>query len=93
MSSPEDYMFPCFWKKNFNFECFGCGMQRSVALILDGEFIAAFYMYPAIYTAIILFGFLLVHIKYQFRNGHKILLCLFIINVILIITNYILKFI
>jgi hypothetical protein len=25
----------------------GCGMQRSIALILNGDFIAAFQMYPA----------------------------------------------
>ena len=93
MSSQEDYMLPCFWKKNYNIECFGCGLQRSVALIFEGEFVAAFNMYPAIYTLILMFLFLIGHIKFQFKIGHKILLSLFIINIIIIITNYILKFI
>ncbi|MBT8267159.1 MAG: DUF2752 domain-containing protein [Bacteroidia bacterium] len=91
MMAPEDYMIPCFWKKNFNIECMGCGIQRSLSLIFQGEFIAAFKMYPAIYTLIILFVFLVLHIKFQFKLGSKILLALFILNVSIIIISYLLK--
>lgn len=87
----DDYMLPCLWKKNFGLECFGCGMQRSFALLVQGEFIAAFKMYPAIYTLIALFATLLLHIKFNFKNGHKIILALFVTNVIIMLTNYILK--
>ncbi|MFA7446524.1 MAG: DUF2752 domain-containing protein, partial [Flavobacteriaceae bacterium] len=44
----EDYMLPCMNKKLFGIDCMGCGIQRSVALLLRGEFVEAFYMYPAI---------------------------------------------
>ncbi len=87
----EDYMLSCMWKKTFNVECFGCGIQRAMALILRGEFTAAFYMYPAIYTLIAMFLFLGLHIKYQFKNGHKILLGFFIINISIIVISYFLK--
>lgn len=87
----EDYMLPCMWKKTFNVDCMGCGIQRSVALIFNGEFIAAFYMYPAIYSLILLFLFLLLHLKFQFKNGHKIILGLFILNISIIVTSFILK--
>ncbi|MGB5384933.1 MAG: DUF2752 domain-containing protein [Lutimonas sp.] len=74
-------------------ECMGCGLQRSVVLILKGEFTEAFYMYPAIYSLLFMFGFLLLHLKFQFAKGHKVLLWLFIFNLLIIITNYILKII
>ena len=53
----EDYMLPCLNKKYFGFECMGCGIQRSFALLIQGEFIAAFKMYPAIYPLIMFLGF------------------------------------
>lgn len=91
MSLPEDYLLPCLWKKYFNIECMGCGMQRSLVLVFQGEFTAAFKLYPAIYTLIILFVFLLLHIKFQFKQGARILLVLFILNITIIIISYIYK--
>tara|TARA_R110000868_G_scaffold222573_1_gene474436 strand:+ start:3519 stop:3818 length:300 start_codon:yes stop_codon:yes gene_type:complete len=88
----EDYMLPCFSKKIFGVDCPGCGIQRSIALIFNGEFIAAFKMYPAIYSMILLFGFLLVDNFYSIKYSSKIIITLTTITVFLILTNYILKF-
>jgi hypothetical protein len=79
------------WKKTFNVDCMGCGMQRSIALIFKGDFIGAFNMYPAIFSLIIMFLFLLVHLKFQFKNGHKIILGLFILNISIIVISYLIK--
>lgn len=49
-------MLPCLMKKFFGFECFGCGLQRSVLLLAQGEFVAAFKMYPALYPLLLLLG-------------------------------------
>ena len=87
----EDYMLPCMWKKTFGIECMGCGIQRSIVLILNGEFVKAFYMYPAIYTLMLLFLTLIIHIKFQLKNGHKILLTLFLINISIIVISYFIK--
>nr|WP_053992644.1 DUF2752 domain-containing protein [Mangrovimonas sp. TPBH4] len=84
-------MIPCLWKKTFGVECLGCGTQRAFALVLQGEFSAAFKLYPAIYTLLLLGVFLLAHIKYQFKHGHKILLALFILNITISLINYYLK--
>lgn len=86
----EKNMLSCTWKK-MGVECTGCGMQRAIVHILKGEFTEAFYMYPAIYTLITMFGFLGLHLIFSFKNGHKILLSLFILNIIIIITNFIIK--
>lgn len=85
-------MLGCHIKQQFGFDCIGCGMQRSIIHLLKGEFIEAFYLYPAIYTLIIMFGFLLLHLKFNFKLGHKILLYLFVTNIVIMIANFILKY-
>ena len=92
MSSIEDFMLPCLNKKLLGIECLGCGMQRSVALIIHGDFIAAFKMYPAIYTLILLFGFVILNTYKNFKFANKVIITLVVINLLLIIGNYILKF-
>ncbi|WP_246296579.1 DUF2752 domain-containing protein [Winogradskyella vidalii] len=87
----DDYMLPCLWKQTFNIDCMGCGMQRSLSFILKGEFVAAFYMYPAIYTLIAMFTYLLFHLKFQYKNGHKIIFGLFLLNISIIVTSFITK--
>ncbi len=87
----EDYMLQCMWKKTFNVDCMGCGMQRSIAHILKGEFVAAFYMYPAIYTLILLFLFTILHLRFHFKYGHKIILGLFILNISIIVISFLIK--
>ena len=91
MISPEDYMLPCLNKKLFGVECFGCGLQRSVILLFQGEFIAAFKMYPAIYTLILFVGFLILNLFYKFKYAERIKLILVVLNVVIIVTSYIIK--
>ena len=93
MSGLNDYMLPCLWKKTFHIDCLGCGFQRSLVFLIKGEFGLAFKMYPAIFTILFMLFYMVLHTKYNFSNGHKVLLALFVINVIIIITSYIFKFI
>ncbi len=89
----EEYMLPCLNKKYLGFECMGCGIQRSVALLLRGEFIEAFLMYPAIYPLISLLGFLLVNQFKTLKYANFIIPLLSIVTVGTVIINYALKFI
>jgi hypothetical protein len=93
MLSPEDYMIPCLNKKLFGFECLGCGLQRSVSLLFQGEFIEAFKMYPAIFTLVPLFVLIGINIFYKFKNANKIINVLAIASVSIIIVSYIIKLI
>ena len=86
-------MLPCLNKKLFGMECPGCGAQRSVALLLQGEFSEAFFMYPATFTIIPLLGFLLADNFFSIRYANKIIIGLIVSSVVLILGNYILKFI
>ncbi|WP_159020011.1 DUF2752 domain-containing protein [Algibacter sp. L3A6] len=91
MQSLEKYMLPCLNKKLFGVECMGCGIQRSISLIFQGDFIAAFKMYPAIYTLILLFGFVALNFYKKFDFSYKIIVALGIINVIIILTSFVIK--
>ena len=87
----EDYMLPCFTKQFLGYDCPGCGIQRSLAFILQGDFIAAFKMYPAIFTLIFLFGFILLNTKFKFKKSQKIISTLAIVNITIIIISYCIK--
>lgn len=88
----EEYMLPCLNKKYLGFECMGCGLQRSVALILKGEFIEAFMMYPAIYPLISLLGFLIINQFRTLKYANFIIPALSILTVGAVIISYALKF-
>lgn len=90
---PEDYMIPCLSKQIFDFECFGCGLQRSVYLLFQGEFIAAFKMYPAIYPLLVLFFFIGVNMFFKFKRSTKIINILALITIATIIVSYLIKII
>ena len=84
-------MLPCLNKQIFGIDCLGCGMQRAAALLFRGEFVAAFKMYPAIYTLIALALFLIFNFFVKFKNSEKIKVGLIIINIVIIVANFIYK--
>ncbi|WP_418603514.1 DUF2752 domain-containing protein [Hwangdonia sp.] len=71
----------------------GCGLQRSVSLIFQGHFVEAFYMYPAVYSLILLFISIVINIFFKFKHSNKIITILAIISVLTIITSFIIKLI
>ena len=87
----EDYMLPCMNKSLFGIECFGCGTQRAFLLFINGEFAAAFEMFPALYTSLLFFVFLGLHLVDKSRSYHKIVIILAIANAVLMVTSYFYK--
>ncbi|MDN3619009.1 MULTISPECIES: DUF2752 domain-containing protein [Polaribacter] len=89
--STNDYLLPCLNKSLFGIDCPGCGIQRAFMLLTKGDFVAAFKMYPAIYT-LLLFGlFILITFKFRFKNKQKIIISFATINVLVIIISYCIK--
>ena len=74
-------------------DCPGCGMQRSVLLLFEGEFAAAFMMFPAIYPLLLLLLFLLADQFLKIKYANTISIVLMITTVTLILTNFLLKLI
>ncbi|WP_340960128.1 DUF2752 domain-containing protein [Polaribacter reichenbachii] len=84
-------MLPCLSKTFFGLECLGCGFQRSFLLLINGNFIDAFKMYPAVYTLIGLFLFILLNFKLKFKHSKKIISRLAYLNLSIMIINYLIK--
>jgi hypothetical protein len=84
----EDFMLPCLTKKLFGIECFGCGFQRATALLFRGEFIAAFKMYPAVYTLFFLGVFILLSMFIKIKYAYQIKIGLAILNGVIIVVSY-----
>ncbi|WP_237705661.1 DUF2752 domain-containing protein [Croceivirga radicis] len=80
-------------KKVLGFDCPGCGLQRSIAFLLKGEFLEAFYMYPAIYTLIPLLILVVAEKLFKANISSTLILGLGITSVALILINYTIKLI
>jgi hypothetical protein len=87
----EEYLLPCLNKKLFGVECLGCGFQRAFLFLIKGNFVEAFKMYPAIYSLLFIGIFALLHWKYKFKKGRKIIIALAVINLVIIVVSYSIK--
>ena len=87
----EDYMLPCMNKKLFGVECMGCGTQRALLLLFEGDFVGAFKMFPALYTLIAFFLAIALHFIDKSRNYNKTIASLAVINGIIMVVNYFYK--
>lgn len=89
----NDYLLPCYTKQTLGFDCPGCGLQRAILLLLRGEFMAAFEMYPPIYVLIPLAFVLILKPLWHFKYAEKLTIALSILSVAVILINYIFKLI
>ncbi|WP_082832385.1 DUF2752 domain-containing protein [Aquimarina aggregata] len=87
----ESNLLYCPTKQLLDINCLGCGLQRSFILLLKGDIISSLLMYPALLPLLIMIGYLILHILFNFKNGAKILTYFYILNSILIIVNYFMK--
>ena len=87
----EDYLLPCLNKSLTGLECPGCGLQRASVLVMQGDFKSAFFMYPAIYTLIVLFVCILTIKIFSFRNSNQIIMALVYLNAAIILISYLIK--
>ena len=88
-----NFDIPCFYKKYLGFECPWCGSQRALKLLIEGKIVDSIVMFPALIPLILMFAFLALHLIFKFRHGNRILVSLFVLNVVIIAVNYILKLI
>lgn len=91
--SLERFMLPCQTKKFLGFDCPGCGFQRAVQFFVNGDFWAAFKMYPALYPLLLL-GFVIGLNRFHTKvNYQKYILVLAFATVGFILANFFYKLI
>lgn len=84
-------MLPCLNKQLFGMDCLGCGAQRALLLVVQGKFAAAFQMYPAIFSILILLLFTFVNFFIKFKFAFHIKIALIVISAVIIVASYISK--
>jgi len=87
----ERFMLPCLSKQMFGVECPGCGLQRSIVLLFQGDLVASFQIYPALFPMMALFGFLALNRFVFFKKSNTITIGLAGLTVFSILANYALK--
>lgn len=87
----EKYMLPCLNKKLFGVDCLGCGTQRALLRLCEGDFVGAFYQFPAIYTTLLFFGSLALHFIDKGRSYQRFVIGFAIANTLITIVSYIYK--
>jgi len=63
----ENNMLPCYFKYFFGIDCPGCGLQRSILLLMSGNVKASIQMYPPLLPIlfVLLLHFLNKHLTYN----------------------------
>ncbi|HNV96426.1 MAG TPA: DUF2752 domain-containing protein [Bacteroidales bacterium] len=89
----EEHQGACMYKKFLGIECPGCGMQRSLIALLKGNVMESLQLFPALIPLLTMFLFLILHLVFKFKYGARILVYWFILNTIIIVSNYIIKLI
>lgn len=84
-------MLSCPYKYLTGIDCPGCGIQRSFLLLIKGEFIQSFLLYPALIPLLIMILYLILHLTFRFSKGAIFLKSLFIVNSFIISFTYILN--
>lgn len=86
-------MLPCLSKQWLGMECPGCGLQRGVALLLEGRLWDSFLMYPGLFPMLLLFGFIAADRIFKWRMGSQITAGLAVLTAGTILINFAIKII
>jgi len=95
MSALTDFLkthfFSCPYKTNFNIECPGCGFQRSLVALLEGEFRLSLQLYPALLPLLSVWLLVVLHLVFKFKYGAFIIKYLFLFCALIIFVNYVVR--
>ena len=83
----------CKIKETTGIECPGCGIQRSIELLVNGEFLESIKMYPGLLPLLATVGILIFHIFKGNNRSFQVLKISLIFTLLIITITYILKFI
>lgn len=88
----DRFLLPCVNKKIFGIDCLGCGLQRALIQVFEGNFKMAFFQFPAIYTSLLFLLVLGLHFVDETRNYSKVLQASAVANGAVMLLAYFYKF-
>ena len=69
----KNHLFICPFKSFFQIDCPGCGLQRSIIALLEGDLLKSLSLYPATIPILALFVYTAFHLKMNFKQGANII--------------------
>ncbi len=84
----QKHMLPCAYKYFFGIDCPICGSQRSLLLLMQGNFIESFKMYPPLIFLLLLVFFAVVYLIFPTIIKAKFLKQYAVVVLIIIAVNY-----
>ncbi|MCA6363541.1 MAG: DUF2752 domain-containing protein [Bacteroidetes bacterium] len=88
----EHSMLECPIKSHFGVSCPGCGFQRSLILLLNGNIWGSIVRFPALLPFLSTWLMLFAHLLFKFRHGATALVWLFGTTAVCILANFITRF-
>jgi hypothetical protein len=87
------FLIPCPIKYFLGLDCPGCGFQRAILALIEGDFLKSFRLYPP--TVFLLISFLMVGFAYVFKwdKNSRILTGFLLLTGFVIYVNYVYKII
>jgi len=89
----NNHMLTCPSKHFFHFDCPGCGLQRSVIALLEGDIVKSFQLYPATIPILFCLFFTALHLVFKFKHGAAVIKGAYILATSVIVVSYIYKII
>ena len=87
----QNHLLVCPMKQTFGLDCPGCGLQRSIIALMQGDLMRSFKLYPATIPFLFVIGFSIVHLKADFKFGAQVIKIAVGFVAIIILINYIYK--
>ena len=84
-------LLPCPTKHFFHIDCPGCGLQRSILVLLEGDLEKSIALYPATLPLLALLIYTALHLKFNFKQGASLIKWGYIGCMVIILTFYIYK--
>jgi len=87
----NNHLLTCPSKHFFHIDCPGCGLQRSILALFEGDFAKSFHLYPATIPIIFCLTFTALHLKFKFKYGAEIIKGAYIFAALIVVISYIHK--
>jgi len=88
----EKNQLSCVIKSNFGVDCPGCGTQRSVIALLNGDIISSIELHPGVILFFLTAIATILQLFINHKSGGRIIMYLFVTTVVATLINFILKF-
>ena len=90
---PEKHQLPCAYNSLLGVDCPACGSQRALDLLLQGEFIASFKMFPPLIPVLFLIALFILHLFNNSWISRKFMFTYATVVLVITIISYLVKLI